>query len=69
MNSQSGVAGLIEREEAVNPRPGAAFEVVRIKLTDYAHAALGVQVHSIPAASSVVQESIEQPREHVGAAG
>lgn len=69
MNSESGNPRLIERQEALGRRPNAALEVVRIKLTDYARAALGVQVRSIPAASSAEHEAADQHCERAGVVG
>lgn len=57
--NDSGKTKIIERQEAIRPRQGAALEVVRVKLTDYARAALGVQVHSIPAATAVSEPGVK----------
>jgi len=65
----SGKTKIIERQEAIRPRQGAALEVVRVKLTDYARAALGVQVHSIPAATGVSSESGVKPQGSIRAVG
>lgn len=69
MSSDVSNPKLIASQEALGRRPNATLEVVRIKLTDYARAALGAQVHSIPAASGAKQAQFEAHRERAEAIG